>query len=105
MGDLVCGRCRACCWHEVVPLMADEDASAYETEVLGGQVVLAHRTDGSCVYLKKGGCSIYERRPAVCRAFDCRRFVVQVLEGRHDNRLVDSGVMMAGLQRLPTLKR
>lgn len=28
--------------------------------------------EGTCVYLTPGGCGIYEDRPKVCAAFDCR---------------------------------
>jgi Fe-S-cluster containining protein len=35
---------------------------------------IAQREDGYCVHTREGGgCSIYERRPGVCRAYDCRR--------------------------------
>lgn len=33
---------------------------------------LRHNEDGSCVYLGLLGCTIYDRRPAMCRVFDCR---------------------------------
>lgn len=44
----------------------------YETESVNGRQVLAHKLNGDCVYLGPGGCSIYDRRPILCRAFDCR---------------------------------
>ena len=33
---------------------------------------IARRPDGACVHNEGGSCSIYERRPATCRAYDCR---------------------------------
>jgi Fe-S-cluster containining protein len=33
---------------------------------------LSRRENGDCVYLGETGCMIYERRPTVCRDFDCR---------------------------------
>ncbi len=37
-----------------------------------GLNILKKKPDGTCVYLKKGRCSIYENRPQVCRGFFCR---------------------------------
>jgi Fe-S-cluster containining protein len=37
--------------------------------------VLRHKPNGDCIYLGEvggvGRCTIYERRPVICRAFDC----------------------------------
>jgi len=35
--------------------------------------VVAQRDDGLCVHNREGACSVYEARPASCRAYDCRR--------------------------------
>ncbi len=34
---------------------------------------IAARDDGTCVHLEGGACSVHDRRPAACRAYDCRR--------------------------------
>ncbi len=34
---------------------------------------IARRDDGYCTHNERGACSIYERRPGLCRAYDCRR--------------------------------
>ncbi|HSN98334.1 MAG TPA: hypothetical protein VLS89_08550, partial [Candidatus Nanopelagicales bacterium] len=34
--------------------------------------LIAQRPDGYCVHNEAGGCSIYARRPGVCRTYDCR---------------------------------
>lgn len=31
------------------------------------------RADGTCVHNHDGACSIHERRPGACRAYDCRK--------------------------------
>lgn len=98
-----CGKCTACCWHEIVPLTAGDDLTFYDSEVLNGALVLRHRPDGACVHLGRKGCSIWTKRPAVCRAFDCRRFVQQHLAGLHEDVHKDPAVMQAGLERLHTL--
>jgi Fe-S-cluster containining protein len=34
---------------------------------------LAHKPDGGgCIYLGPNGCTIHDRAPSLCRAFDCR---------------------------------
>ena len=56
-----------------MPLFTEhgDDPNAYETQMLGGLQALAHKPNGDCVYLGEKGCTIHERRPAVCRAYDC----------------------------------
>jgi Fe-S-cluster containining protein len=62
------------------PAHGDDPASYDAHEVphpLTGEPawMLAHKPNGDCVYLGEvngvGRCTIYERRPAICRAFDC----------------------------------
>jgi hypothetical protein len=60
-----------------VRLLPEDDASAYLVEPhdsIPGALMLAHQPNGDCVYLDRvrGGCSIYERRPLMCRRMDCR---------------------------------
>jgi Fe-S-cluster containining protein len=56
-------------------------------------VIMLKRSDnGDCVYLKDGTCSIYERRPTICREFDCRAmFLGQSRNQRRD--WVKTGMM------------
>lgn len=72
--DVPCGDCHACCFHYDVDFHQDfDDQAEYETETgIEDVTVLKHRDDGSCIYLKNGRCSIYERRPYYCRVYDCR---------------------------------
>jgi len=37
-----------------------------------GVYILRLKPNGDCVYLGENGCTIYDRRPRVCREFDCR---------------------------------
>jgi uncharacterized protein len=40
---------------------------------------LAHKPNGgACVYLGSNGCTIHERAPATCRAFDCRVYYMHM---------------------------
>jgi Fe-S-cluster containining protein len=56
-----------------------DDAESFETYTVtkaGGkpEIFLKKTAAGACVYLGPAGCTIYERRPVVCRDFDCRRW-------------------------------
>jgi|KBSMisStandDraft_5_1062788.scaffolds.fasta_scaffold2023719_2 Fe-S-cluster containining protein len=53
---------------------------------------LDQRENGDCVYLGSEGCSIYERRPTVCRQFDCRtEFLAKTRNERRDS--IKSGMI------------
>lgn len=70
---VACGSCRACCHNKVVLL--DEDPAEYKVEKKGEFWFLKHRADGGCIYLDDlAGCTIYERRPSICKAFHCGRW-------------------------------
>jgi len=69
--------------------------------------VLATSSSGQCVYLGDSGCTIYDRRPLICRTFDCRKHYLILPRQDRDN-LVRIGlssrpVFNAGRVRLKTL--
>lgn len=107
---VACNGCTACC-REIAFVDADfgDDVASYQTEDLwlagDRRTALQRLSDGSCVYLGKAGCTIYDRRPAVCRGFSCVQFVLD-----HDDKFLDEGarrgalsdeVISAGRARLP----
>lgn len=69
-----CNGCRSCCWHSNVDVYPESDRlDGLQVEPAeDGGLRLAHKADGSCVYLGEHGCTIRERRPNACRKFDCR---------------------------------
>lgn len=76
-----CNGCRRCCIDDTLilhPEMGDE-VSAYETvpvrHPMTGRPVhmLAQKDNGECIYLTADGCGIHDRKPAICREYDCRR--------------------------------
>jgi hypothetical protein len=70
-----CDGCTRCCHNDAVRLLPGDDASQYQTEPYPGrpgQLMLAHKPDGSCVYLTASGCSIHDRSPTMCKQMDCR---------------------------------
>jgi len=83
-----CGTCRACCRHEAVWLVEEEgDRPAdylVKTVDLGEQLgivyALQQKPNGDCIYLGEAGCTIWDRAPVVCRAFDCRGWARKLFE-------------------------
>lgn len=66
--------CKAACCHMVFPLSAQDLHEGGIRWDLYMPYQIARRPDGACVHLGDDlRCMIHDRRPAVCRAFDCRR--------------------------------
>ncbi len=76
-----------------------DDASSYEMDEVG---YLKRRPNGACIYLGETGCTIYERRPEMCRIFHCgewfrsttranRRAGLAVAENDQYGRMVAEG--------------
>lgn len=80
--DVPCNGCTACCRSAAVGLRPElgDKPSDYETEPgtdprTGAPMLMLKRSaDGACIYLRDGGCAIYDKRPVICRSFDCRTF-------------------------------
>lgn len=115
---LPCGSCRLCCHSEAIILHPEDgdNPDDFETAViehpLHGNLVFIIKPkesgDTACRYLGPFGCSIYARRPAICRSFDCRRMVLKVpkhvetkivFEGKGTREVFDKGREM--LKRYP----
>jgi Fe-S-cluster containining protein len=69
--------------------------------------LLATKEGGECIYLGTSGCTIYERRPVLCRNFDCRKLYL-ILPKQDRSNLVRLGmssqaVLNAGKARVQTL--
>ncbi len=97
---LHCNKCTACCRWGAVILQPNDRAEDYETETMDEFTVLKRRADGkTCWYLDEvKGCTIYDKRPAVCRAFDCRLYGLQKTGSKIADR--DREVVLAGQRRL-----
>jgi Fe-S-cluster containining protein len=66
--------CRAaCCRLRFALSVQDLEEGAVKWD-LGHPYMIRHDTDGYCHHLdrRSHGCGIYENRPLVCRAYDCR---------------------------------
>lgn len=91
-----CDGCTVCCRTGGVELHPDrgDDVDSYETATYLGSsnLCLKHKPGtNECVYLEKRGCTIYDRRPVVCREMDCRKYLVMYTR-RELRRLVDLGL-------------
>src|SRR5450432_1435754 len=79
LGNVPCNGCRACCLHDMIPLLPERGDLiwTYKHEVVataaGPKAVLQRGETGECIYLGRDGCTIHDRAPAICRAFDCRQ--------------------------------
>lgn len=98
---LHCDGCTACCRWGAVVLQLNDRAEDYETEALADLTILKRQADGrTCWYLGDKGCTIYEKRPTVCRAFDCRVYGLLKTGSKIEDR--DREVLLAGKERLLT---
>jgi Fe-S-cluster containining protein len=74
-----CSQCTAVCCRQTAPHVAavflEEHESGYETIIvddgMGEDVRAIPYVNGNCFYLVGNQCSIYERRPILCREFTC----------------------------------
>jgi hypothetical protein len=61
-----------CCSYDVT--LSTQDLAERDIPFVIMQPYLLPREHGRCVCMDAGGaCTIYERRPGACRAYDCRR--------------------------------
>jgi lysine-N-methylase len=92
-----CHHCTACCRETTIQLNTDDLARLQQQRweqypefsgvqtvrrslMLAGASVLAHKADGSCVFLTEAGlCRIHEVFGADAKPFMCRQFPLQVV--------------------------
>jgi Fe-S-cluster containining protein len=96
-----CNGCTACCRNEQLILHPEEgdDVASYLTRptihpIYGTPAVaLQQKPNGDCIYLGPSGCSIWERAPGICRAFDCRGFLKMFAGRPAQRRAIKSGLV------------
>lgn len=104
---LACGACNKCCRKNPGVLLFPElgdDPSLYDTyaELVDGRQLVKAKPNGDCTYLDlEKGCTIYEKRPRVCRSYDCRSdYITWVAHPREERRaLMKSGRLNSGVQK------
>jgi Fe-S-cluster containining protein len=114
--EVLCNGCTECCRSKQAlflhPAQGD-DVESYQVRVAadpetGNPVfLLATKENGECVYLGPTGCTIYHRRPLLCRSFDCRKHYLTLPRQDRDNLvrldLSSRAVFNAGRSRVKTL--
>lgn len=110
-----CNGCTLCCRNDLIVLHPDEgdDPSQYETVAITnpltgkGALALNTKPNGECTYLGPNGCTIYERRPLICREFDCRRMYLRIPRAERRKAVkigfLSAGVLDAGRKRIGSL--
>jgi Fe-S-cluster containining protein len=116
--EVACNACTECCKSKQALLLhpgLGDDLESYQFRTAahpdtGDPVfLLAVKENGECVYLGSSGCTIYDRRPLLCRSFDCRKHYLILPRQDRDN-LVRVGVSSraifdAGRSRAKTLSQ
>jgi hypothetical protein len=70
LGTVPCNGCRACCLHDMIPLMPERGDLiwTYRHEVVataaGPTAILQCGETGECIYLGRDGCTIRDRAPS-----------------------------------------
>ena len=113
LGNVPCNGCRACCLHDMIPLMPERGDLiwTYKHEVIAtaaeATAVLQCGQTGGGIYLGQDGCTIHDRAPAICRAFDCREMFLSKSRPERlamvKSGMVSNEVLSAGRKRFKTL--
>lgn len=110
-----CNGCRACCRDNFVPIdESNGDVLAdYKTRfatlspIAESFPILDHKPNGECIYLGDTGCTIWNRRPYMCRIYDCRaQFLSMTRAERRRNiklGILKPAIFEAAKARLDTL--
>jgi len=113
--EVPCEGCTACCSSGQGLFLHPEkgdDVESYQCQVTADRAgntvfLLATTPAGACIYLGPSGCTIYHRRPLLCRSFDCRSHYLILPRQDRDNLvrlgLSSRAVFNAGRARLKTL--
>ena len=113
--EVPCGGCTECCRSNQGLFLHPEqgdDVESYQHQVAADRAgkpvfLLATTASGACVYLGPSGCTIYHRRPLLCRSFDCRKHYLILPRQDRDNLvrlgLSSRAVFNAGRARVKTL--
>lgn len=101
--EVPCGECNACCRSSYfihIQPRETQTLSRINKRILfpapglpKGNVLLGYDTQGHCPMLHDNKCSIYQDRPRVCRAYDCRIFAAAgIVAGGDDKALINQRV-------------
>lgn len=97
-----------CCHNDMVRLLPGDDPKQYMNErhpLMHGQLMLAHKPNGDCVYLGDNGCTIHDSKPQMCREMDCRRIAKAITWTQARKLEARGGLKMALWRRGKDLMR
>lgn len=77
-----CAECTLCCKNgDMLRLLPSDNPDHYQTKkhpLMEDSLMLDHKKNGDCIYLRSYGCLIHNRRPQMCREMDCRLIAKKV---------------------------
>ena len=91
-------------------LVPEDDAASYETttinDTLGSFMAIPYK-DGTCIYLDGDSnmCRIYDRRPNLCREFNCLDGYKCRADGGHSFFLNDNEKVVRLIENLGLIRR
>ena len=100
--DVACGDCRGCCVSSYyVKIRASETAALARIGAANLEPgppgdpearLMGYQTNGHCLMLRDGNCSIYPDRPETCRSYDCRVFTAAGMNAGPDKTVINQRV-------------
>ena len=106
-----CGMCTLCCrGGEAIVLHPEcgDRISDYKTREVWHPLfndrpahILEQQPNGDCIYVGPFGCTIHDRRPVICREFDCRALVRRIDASKKFRQKVERHGLVGG----PVMKR
>ena len=126
MSNITCNGCTACCRgfqaimlhpdegdivddYDTIPFMQHPGAGGADfpdgifPDHFRDAVILKHKENGDCIYLGEKGCTIYDKRPVICKSYDCRINYMMWTKARRQSSNQNPEVWQAGKERLHTL--
>ncbi|MFZ0454404.1 MAG: YkgJ family cysteine cluster protein [Ignavibacteriaceae bacterium] len=107
-----CNGCTLCCRGDAVKIDDEDIEKGYQVEphpYVRGELMIAHKENGECIYLVENGCGIHDRAPLLCRSADCRslalKFDFVTAMNLHDIGLIDIRVWDQGNKLLEEMKK
>lgn len=107
-----CNGCTLCCQGDAIRLTEEANPEDYLTEphpYISGELMLAHKSNGDCIYLNESGCSIHDRAPSLCRSADCRSIALKydftTAMKLHEMKRIDIRVWDKGNHLLNEMKK
>lgn len=114
-----CNGCTVCCHREMIILVTGDNPNDYPGVITVDAPnpytdepttkMLPHRADGACIFLGMHGCTIYDKRPTMCRVFSCVGYVRRARAEKSESAIrkaikrgeIDREIWDAGIKRAP----